>query len=29
VHYGLEPGMIDDAFGDYGLFVDNLTASAR
>lgn len=26
VHYGLHPAMIDDAFGDYGLFVDNLTA---
>jgi hypothetical protein len=29
VHYGLDPEMIDNAFGDYGLFVDNLTASAR
>lgn len=29
VHYGLDPEMIDRAFGDYGLFVDNLTASAR
>jgi hypothetical protein len=29
VHYGLDPGMIDDAFGDYGLFVDNLTAGAK
>ena len=28
-HYGLEPAMIDEAFGDYALFVDNLTASAR
>lgn len=29
VHYGLDPAMVDDAFGDYGLFVDNLTASIR
>ncbi|HEX2144094.1 MAG TPA: sulfotransferase [Glycomyces sp.] len=29
VHYGLEPAMVDDAFGDYSLFVDNLAAGAR
>ena len=29
VHYGLDPGMIDKAFGDYGLFVDNLTANVK
>ncbi|MFG3342255.1 sulfotransferase family protein [Glycomyces sp. NPDC048151] len=29
VHYGLDPAMIDEAFGDYGLFVDNLTAGSR
>ncbi|MEU6860556.1 sulfotransferase [Glycomyces sp. NPDC046736] len=29
VHYGLDPAMIDDAFGDYGLFVDNLNATGR
>jgi hypothetical protein len=28
-HYGLDPAMIDHAFGDYGLFVDNMTANAR
>ncbi|WP_051392987.1 sulfotransferase family protein [Glycomyces arizonensis] len=25
VHYGLDPAMVDEAFGDYGLFVENLT----
>ncbi|SDD07128.1 sulfotransferase family protein [Glycomyces harbinensis] len=29
VHYGLDPAMIDKAFGDYGLFVDNMTANIR
>lgn len=29
VHYGLEPGMIDKAFGDYGMFVDNLNVASR
>jgi hypothetical protein len=29
VHYGLDSDMVDDAFGDYGLFVDNLTAGAK
>ncbi|THV26552.1 sulfotransferase family protein [Glycomyces paridis] len=29
VHYGLEPEMIDKAFGDYGLFVDNLNAGSH
>jgi hypothetical protein len=28
VHYGLDPAMIDDAFGDYGLFVENMNAGA-
>lgn len=29
LHYGLEPAMIDKAFGDYGVFVDNLNAGTR